>query len=549
MTESSRVSEMRRLIGELTERVVDHANRAEVTRPPTGATIHEHLTAMLDNASLDEMPDPPGRSRLLKKLVLRLAGFSLSRQRATNHAMIGIVNALVDEIDYLNAAIEQERRRTTAAIGALQQDRGTGFDPVVGLSSSVEAASGARPINARVRSSKKLHVAVVKPDWNIRGGFELVLDRLVEHMQGAGHHVDMLRFQAHGHGRRCYGTRIDPEQWASSPLFFNYVSQVEAARAVDVGNADLVITTQPPSFVVDHPRHLSIFYHHIRPCYELGDVFVRAGLVEPEIHALATESVRRIDQPAIERVTHILAGSESVAERLRHYNGRATAMSIFHAGPNTRRAIEPVGADAGRHVLCVSRHDFPKRTELFVHAARLAPELPSVAVGTGGLLPYVKALDNRFSAEGVPETIDDTDLWLIRPPAKVPVVTTSARSNLRLAGAIPDDELDRLYRDAICVVAPALLEDYGLTVIEAMSYGKPVIVCNDGGHLRHVVQHGVNGLVVEPTGAAIAAAMRQLANDPRLTREMGAAARETAAAFTWDRAFREFDEGLEQVMS
>jgi glycosyltransferase involved in cell wall biosynthesis len=122
-------------------------------------------------------------------------------------------------------------------------------------------------------------------------------------------------------------------------------------------------------------------------------------------------------------------------------------------------------------------------------------------------------------------------------------------SNVRFVGHVSDDELSRLYGEALCVVAPAYLEDYGLTAIEAMHHGKPIIVCTDGGGLVDFVEDGVNGFVVEPTGAAIARAVRTLHDDKALAQRLGDGARETAARFTWSRAMEEFDQGLERVLA
>ena len=61
------------------------------------------------------------------------------------------------------------------------------------------------------------------------------------------------------------------------------------------------------------------------------------------------------------------------------------------------------------------------------------------------------------------------------------------RRNVEIAGRVDDGHLARLYREAPCVVAPALDEDYGLTAIEAMRSRPPVIVCRDGGGLA---EHG-----------------------------------------------------------
>jgi glycosyltransferase involved in cell wall biosynthesis len=101
---------------------------------------------------------------------------------------------------------------------------------------------------------------------------------------------------------------------------------------------------------------------------------------------------------------------------------------------------------------------------------------------------------------------------------------------------------------AVCVVAPAYDEDYGLTAIEAMAAGTPVIVCRDGGGLVELVDDGVTGLVVEPTGAAIAAAIRTLVDDPELARRLGEQGREAARAHTLDAEVDSVLAGLEAVL-
>jgi glycosyltransferase involved in cell wall biosynthesis len=321
---------------------------------------------------------------------------------------------------------------------------------------------------------------------------------------------------------------------------------------LDVHAADLVISTQPPSFFVRHDRHLALFFHHNRLFYELAPYAMAAGMVDAEVHGAAMPVVHRLDDDAIAHVRQVLAGGETVADRLRRHNHRLDAMSVFHAGP-TSGTVPCVDLRAERrHVLCVSRHDFPKRTELFVHAARLAHEVPAVAVGAGGRLGWVRTLDAGFDTGGVADVVGDEALWLNDAPWIDPAPferSPSRRSNITFESGVDDERLADLYRAAHCLVAPALLEDYGLTVLEAMRYGVPPIVCTDGGHLCHFVQDGINGLVVEPSGAAIAAAIRRVAGNQDLREQLGAAARETAAAYTWARGLHELDDAVEEVMS
>ena len=98
--------------------------------------------------------------------------------------------------------------------------------------------------------------------------------------------------------------------------------------------------------------------------------------------------------------------------------------------------------------------------------------------------------------------------------------TDRAQTTFGSIGHVPDSDLVGLYQRALCVVAPAYREDYGLTALEAMVHGKPVIACRDGGGLLGAVHDGENGLVVEPTAAALADAVRRLRTDPALRRHL-----------------------------
>ena len=348
---------------------------------------------------------------------------------------------------------------------------------------------------------------------------------------------------------RPFGRETPPEVVARAPQFFAYLAQLEAFQRIDVGRADVVISTQPPSFAVDHERHLSIFFHHNRIFYDLAEPALRAGLVPATHHQAATEAVRAIDQAALSRVSYVLAGSETVQRRLDTFNGRRDRVGVFHAGPNIEQDDVQSDVHERRIALCLSRHEFPKRTELFVHAMHLAPDILGVAVGRGGRLGFVRSLDHELASQGAPEALADAETWLNAPAWIDPNTLPPPRSNVEFRTDVDDEQLVELFRSAFCLVAPALEEDYGLTAIEAMRHGVPVITCSDSGHLSYFVEDNVTGLVVDPSGAAISAALRFLLENPERAAEMGACGRVRASEFTWQRALREFDSGLEAVLA
>jgi glycosyltransferase involved in cell wall biosynthesis len=83
------------------------------------------------------------------------------------------------------------------------------------------------------------------------------------------------------------------------------------------------------------------------------------------------------------------------------------------------------------------------------------------------------------------------------------------------------------------VVFTPLGEDYGFVTAEAFASGKPVITCPDSGGPTDLVTDGGNGLLVAADPAAIAGAMRRLADDSVLCERLGAAAARDAAAMSW----------------
>ena len=98
-------------------------------------------------------------------------------------------------------------------------------------------------------------------------------------------------------------------------------------------------------------------------------------------------------------------------------------------------------------------------------------------------------------------------------------------------GYITDEDRHRLYAKASMLVLPSLEEGFGMTAVEAMQAGVPVVV-SDRGALPEVV--GDAGIVVDPTRADdIAAAIERLLASPEERRRRAEAGRAQAAQFSW----------------
>lgn len=92
-----------------------------------------------------------------------------------------------------------------------------------------------------------------------------------------------------------------------------------------------------------------------------------------------------------------------------------------------------------------------------------------------------------------------------------------------------------VYRAADALVLPTGYEPFGLVVLEAMACGLPALATPIGG-IADYMRDGQNGLFIAADGRDIAAKANMLFSNTSLREKIIAAGRETALAFSWDRA-------------
>jgi glycosyltransferase involved in cell wall biosynthesis len=101
-------------------------------------------------------------------------------------------------------------------------------------------------------------------------------------------------------------------------------------------------------------------------------------------------------------------------------------------------------------------------------------------------------------------------------------------------GYISEQELDGFYNGLSVYVQPSVTEGFGIPVLEAMSYGRPVIV-TEGAGAKELVTDGEEGFIVpirDPQ--AIAEKLNFLYHHQNIAHRMGMKAREKALNYTWD---------------
>jgi glycosyltransferase involved in cell wall biosynthesis len=216
-----------------------------------------------------------------------------------------------------------------------------------------------------------------------------------------------------------------------------------------------------------------------------------------------------------------------------------------------RRAPWLVRLRRARRILTVSEAVRQEITSQFgvspdrVRAVPLAASpqfraLPPTSPAPKPFFLFVSTLEPRKNVAGLIEawrecrSETDTDLVIAgRNRADTPDIAPS--EGLHFLGEVSDQDLPRLYSDALAFVYPTHYEGFGLPVLEAMQCGCPVITSRDAA----VMEVAGGAAIHAGSPHEIAEAMRAVASNPRLRNVLRGCGLVRAGAFSWSRTARE----------
>jgi len=182
------------------------------------------------------------------------------------------------------------------------------------------------------------------------------------------------------------------------------------------------------------------------------------------------------------------------------------------------------------------------------HPIRVESPLPS------HIILYAGRIDKRkgivFLIEAMAEVFQqrpDVCLWIAgsggRYMHKVETLIRQKSMNkyIRFLGFQNSQQLNKLYNMASVCVLPSVIEGFGLTILEAMACGCPVIASDSGGAID-IIRHGENGyLVTYGDTSQLAALILQLIEDETLRSRFETQGKTTAITrFTWKKMARNY---------
>ena len=317
---------------------------------------------------------------------------------------------------------------------------------------------------------KHKRIAIVT-DWlTSRGGAERVIEALADCFPEAPIYTSVYRPElfpefAHRDVRTTFLQKL-PQKLRCKHQFL-LALYPSAFRHLDLSEYDIIVSScsafskclnlQP------HQKHFCYCHTPVRYLYHAEDEYRNTyplpwflrwvrWILPPLMMYL-----RRKDQKAAARVDYFIANSDYIAKRIETYYHRksTTIYPRIDTKPFVKAAAEYPKQD---YFLAIGRFIPYKKFDLLVQAF-VANGLPLKLAGMGPELAYCQKL-----AEGA--------------------------SNIEFLGFVEDEALPKLYAQARGFLFPAE-EDFGITPVEAMASGTPVIYYARGGACESVVGFGV----------------------------------------------------------
>jgi len=263
-----------------------------------------------------------------------------------------------------------------------------------------------------------------------------------------------------------------------------------AVEFFDLSEFDLVISDSA-SFakgVITKPTTLHIDYCHTPTRYLWSDTHSYINELKynkwfKKLISLVLNYIRMWDRLAADRVDVFIANSEIVKKRIKKYYHRDS--EIIYPPVNTEfynlsEKLADEKLQAENYFLCGCRLAPYKRIDLLVEAFKAMPDKKLKIFGNG---------------------VDSARLQKIANNA----------TNIEFLGRVEDETLAKLYYNAKALIHPQE-EDFGISAVEAMACGTPVIAFRKGGAEETILENKTGIFFDKQTVDNVIAALEKFNN-------------------------------------
>lgn len=264
----------------------------------------------------------------------------------------------------------------------------------------------------------------------------------------------------------------------------------------------------------------------------------QSDVVFSEINACLSAAYGPFEQHLLERADRIIVASPPYLSSSAVLSKWRDKCRVIPLGLNAKRLKTPsadslkwaetVWRPGKMRVLAIGRLTYYKGHEILIKAAAGLPETHTIIAGKGDLRDSLNHL----------------------------VKTMGLNERVELMGFVPEDKLNALLAacDVLCLPSIERTEAFGLVLLEAMAFARPVVVSNvPGSGMGWIVRHESTGLHVNPGNPQdLSEALRYLYDRPETRRRFGHAGKKRfQACFQIERTAEEtarlYQETLDKV--
>ncbi|HOJ70318.1 MAG TPA: glycosyltransferase family 4 protein [Syntrophorhabdaceae bacterium] len=183
----------------------------------------------------------------------------------------------------------------------------------------------------------------------------------------------------------------------------------------------------------------------------------------------------------------------------------------------------------------------PFKSNEFIVSGIDNPDLPRI--GTVGRLSRAKGTDLLLKVALEMQGV--ANFFAVGPCEEelLDEIKKNNLANFHLLGSLSNKILPFFYNFIDCYTLPSLFEAFGITLIEAMACGKPVIASNVGG-IPEIIEDGISGILITPGDfKALKEAIIKIISNKDLQMHLGNCGRQKVLSeFTFEKTYNELKE-------
>lgn len=322
----------------------------------------------------------------------------------------------------------------------------------------------------------------------IRGGAEIMVEKLVEQLKKFGFEAELIKI---------------PFKWYPENSFYDSMLMWNMLDLEEINGKkiDLVIGTKFPSYGVKHSNKVIWLMHQHRAAYDLCDNEGYGGFNMIQNGIRMKNVVKHFDNIHINEAKHVYCISKNVSKRLKEYNS-INADVLYH----------PPGLEGqykcksyGDYILSVGRLDQLKRIDLLLEAvAKTGKEIKVKIAGEGSEMEKLQNLTKRLHLS----------------------------EQVEFLGFVSDERLIDLYANALAVYFAPVDEDYGYITLEAFLSKKTVITCKDSGGVLEFANKE-NSVICDSNSESISFAIKKLYDNREMCKALGENGYDSVKDIAW----------------